>query len=63
MAEMNWISVEDRMPEDNERVLVYTQSGKTVMARWCQRQEKFMAAGRLNATHWMKMPAAPEVEE
>ena len=62
MAEMNWISVKDRMPEDNEKVLTYTRSGRMVVARWCKRQEKFMTAGRIDATHWMPLPSAPEVE-
>lgn len=55
-----WISVQDRMPEDSEKVLVYTQSGKNAVARWSQRQERFVASGNLNVTHWMPLPAAPE---
>lgn len=55
-----WISVRDRMPEDNEKILVYTESGKSAVARWSQRQERFVASGNLSVTHWMPLPAAPD---
>lgn len=54
-----WITVADKMPADNEKVLVYTRSGITTVARWSQRQDKFVASGNLNVTHWMKLPEAP----
>ena len=55
-----WISVEERMPEDNEKILVYTESGKSAVARWSQRQNRWMASGNLSVTHWMPLPEPPE---
>ena len=54
-----WINVSDKMPNDNEKVLVFTRSGITTVARWSERQEKFMASGNLCVTHWMTLPEAP----
>lgn len=58
----NWISVSDRPPNDTEKVLVYTTTGNTTVARWSQRQEKFVASGNITVTHWMALPEKPEGE-
>ena len=57
-----WISVSDRLPNDTEKVLVYTTTGNTTVARWSQRQEKFVASGHITVTHWMSLPEKPEEE-
>ena len=57
-----WISVNDHLPADTEKVLVYTTTGNTTVARWSQRQEKFVASGHITVTHWMALPEKPEVE-
>lgn len=55
-----WISVSDRLPADTEKVLVYTARGNTTVARWSQRQEKFVASGNITVTHWRALPEKPE---
>ena len=55
-----WISVSDHLPNDTEKVLVYTTTGNTTVARWSQRQEKFVASGHITVTHWMALPEKPE---
>lgn len=57
-----WISVTERMPDDNEKVIVYTRSGKVCVARWSARQDKFVASGNLTVTHWMPLPDKPRAE-
>jgi hypothetical protein len=57
-----WISVSDHLPNDTEKVLVYTTTGNTTVARWSQRQEKFVASGHITVTHWMNLPEKPEEE-
>lgn len=61
-AGCKWISVSDRLPNDTEKVLVYTTTGNTTVARWSQRQEKFVASGHITVTHWMSLPEKPEEE-
>jgi hypothetical protein len=60
MEQPRWISVNDRLPNDTEKVLVYTTTGNTTVARWSQRQEKFVASGNITVTHWMSLPEKPE---
>ena len=60
-SESGWISVSDRLPNDTEKVLVYTTTGNTTVARWSKRQEKFVASGHITVTHWMALPEKPEV--
>ena len=63
-----WISVEDRLPEDNETVLTidteskmevcfYQTEWKGVFQRYCGFVKIF------NITHWMPLPEAPKGEE
>jgi hypothetical protein len=57
-----WVSVDDALPADNEKVLCFTRSGNICVARWSKRQEKFITSGNVNVTHWMPLPKPPEVE-
>lgn len=60
MEQPRWISVSDHLPKDTEKVLVYTTTGNTTVARWSERQEKFVASGNITVTHWMALPEKPE---
>ena len=62
MAQHRWIRVEERLPNDNEKVIVYTRSGKMCVARWSARQDKFVSSGNLTVTHWMLLPNEPKTE-
>lgn len=55
-----WISVEEQMPADNERVLAFTKLGGYCVARYSKRWDRWMTSGRVTVTHWMPLPAAPE---
>ena len=59
-----WISVRDRMPEDDTYVLVYSGGRYQVAAHtsdngncWYQNGRYFMVA-----THWMPLPEPPNTE-
>lgn len=57
-----WISVQDDLPEDGQRVLVCTTSRLVKDARYSKRRNCFVASGRINVTHWMPQPMLPEEE-
>lgn len=68
----DWISVKDRLPDLNQRLLVF-EHGEVYPAYFQGARESWAghmparfrlygSEGRFdNATHWMLMPAAPEV--
>ena len=57
-----WISVDDELPEDQEEVLVLTQSKNGVRnvdkGYWAI--DHFIHRGRSEVTHWMPMPHLPK---
>ena len=57
-----WISVNDRLPDHPNKVLIYTKSGKYSVAKYIERMGCFISTGQLTVTHWMELPEAPEVE-
>ena len=57
-----WFSVEDALPADNEKVLCFTRNKKFSVARWSERQRKFVSSGNVNVTHWMPLPQPPKEE-
>lgn len=59
---IKWISVQEKLPENNDKVLAFTLSGKYAVARYDQRRRCWIAAGNLTVTHWMPLPDVPEVE-
>ena len=58
-----WISIDERKPEDGQRVLTYSKSGKQNVARYIERMDGFIAAGNITVTHWMPLPESPEKED
>lgn len=62
---LEWISVQDRLPEDTRHVLCCTMTKKktqNVMIGYYM--EGFWRVGmNSNVTHWMELPEPPEVIE
>ena len=59
-----WISVKDRLPEDQEEVLVCTRSKNGVrnIDKGYMAIDRFIHRGRAEVTHWMPLPQPPKVE-
>lgn len=61
-----WISVNDRLPEDGDIVLCYMEFGEQRIARWYESENCW--AGQLidyhkeQVTHWMPLPQPPKGE-
>lgn len=62
MAE--WISVEDRLPKGNKRVLGYNDFGKIVFTKWLGGVGCWIGEnnGVIHITHWMPLPEPPKGE-
>lgn len=61
----DWISVEDRLPEEDEDVLGYVigrnVDAPAVVFYWSEEEGWFSNGARdLNVTHWQPLPDAPE---
>ena len=63
MAE--WISVKDRLPEDQEEVLVCTRSknGARNIDKGYMAIDRFIHRGTAEVTHWMPLPGFPGERE
>lgn len=61
---MNWISVRDRLPEDQVEVLVATRSKNGVpnIDKGYLAIDHFIHRGRAEVTHWMPLPEPPKEE-
>ena len=59
-----WISVKDRLPEDQEEVLVCTRSKNGVrnLDKGYMAIDRFIHRGRAEVTHWMPLPQPPKGE-
>ena len=57
-----WISVEDRLPEENGKYLIHTASRQTYTRQYYTHHiNRFF--GNVNATHWMPLPAPPNKQD
>lgn len=62
----NWISVKDRLPEDNVEVLAYnSRKNEIVVSAYDNKSEKWYCELLYNAkiTYWQSLPKLPEVVE
>ena len=59
MAKNGWISVEDRLPEQNGEYLIYTSRGFIMMSYCFANSNGFE---RWDVTHWMPLPKTPKRE-
>lgn len=60
-----WISVEDRLPEDDEMYLVYTTEHTCAVYRYWgdgEWETEWGEDASHNITHWMPLPVAPKEE-
>lgn len=55
-----WISVEDRLPDHPNKVLIYNKSGKYGVGKYIERMDCFITTGQTVVTHWMELPDPPE---
>lgn len=63
-AEDGWISARDRVPEDQEEVLVCTRSknGCRNIDKGYWSIDRFVHRGTAEVTHWMPLPVKPKEE-
>lgn len=62
---MNWIKVEDRLPDNTDYVLVYSPEHHLdiVIADWWDKCPEWWDQGNVTikgVTHWMPLPPKPE---
>lgn len=68
---MEWISVEEKLPECKQDVLMYFDSGNMAVGCWTERDEHlslwsaytddgWIADCDCMPTHWMPLPPPPE---
>lgn len=64
-GQMDWISVRDRLPEDQVEVLVATRSKNGVrnIDKGYLAIDHFIHRGRAEVTHWMPLPELPKEEK
>lgn len=58
----NWISVKDKLPEDDEYVLIYHNGSKAIKISWYSSfNEKWMMDyNNIHITHWQPLPEPPK---
>jgi hypothetical protein len=59
-----WVSVDERLPEDDFEILVYTNKGATLFCEYDSSIDKFLCVGFGfvdNASHWQPLPEPPKV--
>ena len=69
---MDWIPVTERLPEEEERVLIYTKTNITNYGTYTKRYGAFRKEGFIchdgfmwlnTASHWMPLPQPPKGED
>ena len=55
----DWISVDDRLPSDNEEVLTYWSDGDVVIAYFIKGKFSFSDCHGEIITHWQPLPLPP----
>ena len=55
-----WISVKDRLPDEQGHFLIVNEEGKIITAFYTPRFGWFSGVRVRNITHWMPLPEAPK---
>lgn len=55
-----WVSVKDRVPEEDGSTLICTKNGRVCTARFYKHQGGWNAYAGKNAAYWMPLPEPPE---
>ena len=58
-----WISVDDRLPDESYPVLCVTSAGGMMIARYGHKYGSWHVSGSIDITHWMPLPEPPEVKK
>lgn len=58
---MEWIQVNDRMPEHEKEVLIYSEWDGIAVGHWDQVKNNFFRGllVTIHVTHWMELPEKP----
>ncbi len=59
-AAPKWISVEERLPSNTRKVLIYTRRHKTFISYYNPADGMWGYEYDYDITHWMKLPEPPE---
>ena len=59
---MEWIRADERVPEDDRRVLCVTRTKKGVRDHVIAYMSKYGWTTKAQVTHWMELPEFPEEE-
>ena len=51
-----WISVSDRVPQEEERVLIFSHGHPSISVWW---KGEFIMPSSVQPTHWMPLPPSP----
>ena len=58
-----WISVDERLPEDDGFVLLCTSKGSIIKGHYEHKYGRWSGLNnRLNVTHWMPLPEPPKMK-
>ena len=57
-----WISVDDRLPDESYPVLCVTSAGGMMIARYGHKYGSWHVSGSIDITHWMPLPEPPKGE-
>lgn len=55
-----WVSVRDRMPDEDGSTLICTKNGRVCTARFYKHQGGWNAYAGRNAAYWMPLPTPPK---
>jgi len=63
---MEWINVKQKLPNENEHVIVFSNNGDGICVAfrrydiWCVFPVCYEDSGIFSVTHWMPLPEAPK---